>query len=55
MATYEFNYKEVNQGFASIEADTLEEAEKLASEMYYAGEVVWHDTEVSYNAESENA
>ena len=47
MAEYEFEYIEVNRGFAIIDADSLEEAESIASETYYDGQVVWHDVDVS--------
>lgn len=47
MAEFEFSYTEINQGFAIIEAETLEEAEKLATEVYYQGGVVWHGVDVS--------
>jgi hypothetical protein len=47
LAKYEFDYTEINQGFAIIEADTVEEAEKLAIELYYEGGVVWHGVDIS--------
>lgn len=54
MAQFEFEYTEVNQGFALIEADSLEEAEALATELYYEGAVVWHGVDVSHKLVEEN-
>ena len=48
MAQFEFDYTEVNKGIAVIEADSREEAERLASELYYEGGVVWDGVEISY-------
>lgn len=48
MAQFEFDFKEVNQGIAVIEADSREEAERLATELYYSGGVVWDGVEMSH-------
>ena len=41
------NYSETNYGFAVIEAESKEEAEDRAMEVYSAGNVIWVSSEIS--------
>ena len=47
MTQYEFQYTEINQGYSLIEAESLEEAEAMATELYYEGGVVWDGVDFS--------
>ena len=44
---FNVKYSEINYGFAIIEADSKEEAEDKAMEVYNAGNVKWVDSEVA--------
>ena len=44
---FNVKYSEVNYGFAIIEADSKEEAEDRAMEVYNAGNVKWVDSEAT--------
>jgi hypothetical protein len=49
MAQFEFEVTEVSQGFIIVEADDLDEASEVVSELYYNGEVAWDGVDVSFN------
>ena len=43
---YHISIKEVSRGSISIEADSQEEAEQLAEQAYFAGEIEWKDSDM---------
>ena len=44
---FNVKYTEINYGFAVIEADSKEEAEDMAMEVYNAGSVSWGESEIT--------
>lgn len=44
--TYLISVKEVSRGRISIEASSQEEAERLAEQAYYDGDIYWKDSEM---------
>jgi len=44
---YSISITEVNYGSIIVEADSLEEAQDLAMDSYYSGEIHWTDSEIT--------
>ena len=47
---YIVDVKDVSYGRVAVEAESIEEAQEKAEEMYFSGQVPWADCDVSYNA-----
>ena len=43
---YHISVKEVNRGSISIEASSQEEAEQMAEQAYYNGEINWKESDM---------
>ena len=47
---YIVDVKDVSYGRVAVEAESIEEAQEKAEEMYFSGQVPWADCDVSYDA-----
>lgn len=47
---YIVDVKDISYGRIEVEADSVEEAQEKAEEMYFSGQVPWADCDVSYDA-----
>ena len=45
---YIVDVKDISYGRVEVEADSIEEAQEKAEEMYFCGQVPWADSDVSY-------
>ena len=50
---YIVDVKDISYGRVMVEAESIEEAQEKAEEMYYIGQVPWADCDVSYEARPE--
>ena len=42
--------KDVSYGTVEVEADSVEQAEEKAQDMYFSGQINWDEADVSYSA-----
>lgn len=47
---YIVDVKNVSYGSVAIEADSIEQAEEKAQDLYFSGQVNWDEADVSYSA-----
>ena len=47
---YLVDIRDISHGVAEIEADSAEQAEALAEELYYSGNVEWQSSELEVDA-----
>lgn len=47
---YLVDIRDISHGVAEIEADSVEQAEALAEELYYSGKVEWQSSELEVDA-----
>lgn len=47
---YIVDVKDVSYGSVAIEADSIEQAEEKAQDLYFSGQVNWDEADVSYSA-----
>ena len=47
---YIVDVKDISYGRIEVEAESIEEAQEKAEEMYFSGMVPWADCDVSYEA-----
>jgi hypothetical protein len=42
--------KDISYGTVEVEADSVEQAEEKAQDMYFSGQINWDEADVSYSA-----
>lgn len=47
---YIVDVKDISYGTIEVEADSVEQAEEKAQEMYFSGKINWEEADVSYDA-----
>ena len=51
---YIVDVKDISYGTVDVEADSKEQAEEMAQDMYFDGQVMWDEADVSYEARPDN-
>ena len=47
---YIVDVKDISYGTVEVEADSAEQAEEKAQDMYFSGQINWDEADVSYSA-----
>lgn len=47
---YIVDVKDISYGTVEVEADSIEQAEEKAQNLYFSGQVNWEEADVSYSA-----
>ena len=51
---YIVDVKDISYGTVEVEAESKEQAEEMAQDMYFDGQVMWDEADVSYEARPDN-
>ena len=51
---YIVDVKDISYGTVEVEANSKEQAEEMAQDMYFDGQVMWDEAGVSYEARPDN-
>ena len=51
---YLVDVKDISYGTVEVEAESKEQAEEMAQDMYFGGQFMWDEADVSYEARPDN-